>query len=87
MATKHLTETTLQLIKDEIRNYNFHKEERDKYAIATVDWFKHTQQANSCYNLIMTITGLTMKRVDELLAGITEPKDYWNPNGRKKDNK
>jgi len=87
MATKHLTETTLQLVKDEIRNYNYHKEERDRTEYLSADWFKHMHQANGCYNLIMTITGLTIKRVDELLAGITEPKDYWNPNGRKKDNK
>ena len=84
MATKHLTETTLQLVKDEIRNYNYHIEERDKVEYLSMDWFKHTQQANGCYALIQTITGLTMTRVERLLNGIDNTATHWLPNGRKK---
>jgi hypothetical protein len=84
MATKHLTETTLQLVKDEIRNYRYHIEERDKVEYLSANWFKHTQQANGCYALIQTITGLTMTRVERLLNGIDEPKTHWLPSGRKK---
>jgi len=84
MATKHLTETTLQLVKDEIRNYNYHIEERDKAEYLSANWFKHQQQASGCFSLIQTVTGLSLVRVDRLLADIDTVTTHWLPNGRKK---
>jgi len=87
MATKKLSPDLIRLIKDEIGNYHHHTEERNKAEHLSADWFKHMKQSIGCYSLIQTITGLTMSRVDDLLAGLVTIDTYWNEDGTKKAKK
>lgn len=87
MATKHLTETTLQLVKDEIRNYQYHLEDRHNHEHLSANWFKAVKTANGCYALIQTLTGLTAKHVDLLCDGTVTIDNYYNQDGTKRNSK
>lgn len=72
---------TRELIESEILEYirlsNILK--LSKYG--TDEWFKTHQQWNGCYGLLKTITGLSDKRLNDLLAGRTNTATYWLADG------
>lgn len=87
MAQKKLTPETLQLVKDEIKNYQYHLADRNNHPHLSAAWFKSVQTASGCYALVQQLTGLTMKHVDLLTSGEISINNYYNQDGTKKENK
>ena len=81
MAIKKLSKDKLELVENQrlewLKWHNLLIKEHKH----SDRWFVLLRERNACYNIIMTVTGLTRSRVDDLVFNKTTTAAFWSPTG------
>lgn len=81
MAIKRLSKDKLeQLSKLRLEWLSFHNRLL-KESTHSDYWFVLLRERNAIYSLLMNLTGLTMKRLDEMLFNKVTAETFWLPDG------
>lgn len=68
-------------VTDELARWMTANQAAQKHKLYSEEWFKEVHIRNSSFNLIMQMTGLSMKRADQLCWGQSTLETYWLPDG------
>ena len=68
-------------VTDELARWRTANQAAQKVKLYSDEWFKEVSIRNSSFNLIMQMTGLSMKRADQLCWGHSSLETYWLPDG------
>lgn len=76
-----LSELLVNEVDKEIKNYIYHSDECKRLEVLSAEWFVHKKQRDAIWNILKSMTGLSDKRLNDLIAGRTNTATYWLPNG------
>lgn len=79
---KRLNQEQVQLVEQEIKNFIYHSDECKRLEVLSAQWFIHKRQRDAIFNILQSMTGLSTKRLDDLIAGRTNTATYWLTNGQ-----
>ena len=86
MAIKRLSKDKLELVENQRLAWLKWHNELIKAPKHSDRWFVLLRERNACYDIIMSVTGLTRSRVDDLVFNKTTVAAFWSPTGEIKRN-
>jgi hypothetical protein len=81
MAIKKLTKDKLELVNNQRLAWLKWQNKLAKEAKHSDMWFTLLRERNACYEIIMSVTGLTRARVDDIIYNKLTVETYWLPDG------
>ena len=86
MAIKRLSKDKLELVENQRLAWLKWQNKLAKETKFSDRWFVLLRERNACYDIIMTVTGLTRSRVDDLVFNRVSTATFWTPTGEIKRN-
>lgn len=81
MAIKRLSKEKLELVENQRLAWLKWQHQLARETKHSDRWFVLLRERNACYDIIMSITGLTRSRVDDLVFNKVTAETFWLPNG------
>lgn len=81
MAIKRLSKEKLELVENQRKAWLKWQYQLAREPKHTDRWFVLLRERNACYDIIMSVTGLTRSRVDDIIYSRLTVETFWLTDG------
>ena len=81
MAIKRLSKEKLELVENQRLAWLKWQKQLARETKHSDRWFVLLRERNACYEIIMSVTGLTRSRVDDLIYNKLTVGSFWTTDG------